>query len=179
MIRCGYRGYRTGRIVEDAKFRKNITGALSNGIKVGLYFFSQAVSIAEGIEEANYVTNIARQYNITYPIAIDSEISGADNRDGRADGLDQALRTNVAVAFCNQVKNNGYIPMVYASRNWLYNNLEVNRLAPYETWLAHYTGSSNQKSDYKYSYTMWQYTSSGLVSGISTSVDLNEGYKKY
>lgn len=180
MIRCGYRGYRTGRIVEDYQFRNNIIGASQNGIKVGLYFFSQATSIAEAIEEANYITNLARQYNcITYPLAIDTEASGAENYDGRADGLNIALRTNIMVAFCNQIKNNNYIPMVYASRDWFYNNLEVSRLLNYETWLAHYTGSPEKISNYKYAYTMWQYTSSGSVNGISGNVDMNVGYKKY
>ena len=179
MIRCGYRGYRTGKIVEDSQFRNNIIGASKNGIKVGLYFFSQATSIAEGVEEANYTIDLARKYDVTYPIAIDSEMSGSENNDGRADGLNQAVRTNGIVAFCNQVKNNGYIPMVYASRDWLYNNLQVDRILSYETWLAHYTGNPNIKSNYKYNYTMWQYTSSGSVSGINGRVDMNVGYKKY
>ena len=83
------------------------------------------------------------------------------------------------VAFCNQIKNNNYIPMVYASRDWFYNNLEVSRLLNYETWLAHYTGSPEKISNYKYAYTMWQYTSSCSVNGISGNVDMNVGYKKY
>ena len=69
--------------------------------------------------------------------------------------------------------------MVYASKNWLYNNLEVTRLSTYETWLAHYTNNSSVSSDYKYDYTMWQYTSSGSVPRISGRVDLNIGYKRY
>lgn len=180
MIRCAYRGYRTGKIVEDSQFRNNINGASANGIKVGLYFFSQATNIAEAIEEANYTISLARQYNcITYPISIDSELSGADYNDGRADGLNTALRTNIVVAFCNQIKNNNYIPMVYASRDWLYNNLEVSKISNYDIWLAHYTESPSKKSNYKYNYTMWQYTSSGSVYGINGRVDINIGYKKY
>lgn len=180
MIRCAYRGYRTGRIVTDSQFENNIRNASAVGIKVGLYFFSQAVSISEAIEEANYAVNLAKKYNcVTYPIAIDTEVSGAENHDGRADGLNVALRTNVMVAFCNQIQNLGYAPMVYASRDWLYNNLEVNRLSNYETWLAHYTGNSSNKSDYKYAYSMWQYTSSGSVPGINGRVDMNIGYRKY
>lgn len=179
MIRCGYRGYRTGKIVEDTKFKYNIKNALANGIKVGLYFYSQAISTDEGIEEANFAINLAKQYNIKYPIAIDSEMSGAETNDGRADGLNSVDRTNVLKAFCNQIKNKGYEPMVYASKNWFYNNLQVDRLSDYETWLAHYTGSANIKSNYKYNYTMWQYTSSGIVSGINGKVDMNIGYKNY
>ena len=179
MIRCGYRGYRSGKIVADSNFENNINNAIAAGVKVGLYFFSQAITPAEGIEEANYAISIAKKYNVTYPIAIDSEMSGADNDDGRADGLNAFIRTNAVIAFCDQVRNKGYVPMVYASRNWFYNNLQVDRLSNYEIWLAHYTGSPNLRSNYRYSYTMWQYTSSGSVYGIDGNVDMNVGYKKY
>ena len=179
MIRCGYRGYRSGAIVQDTKFEYNINNALAVGIKVGIYFFSQAITTEEAIEEANFSVNMARRYNITYPIAIDSESSGAENNDGRADGINPYVRTNVLATFCNQVRNSGYVPMIYASRDWFYNRLQVDRLSNYETWLAHYTGSPNIKSNYKYNYTMWQYTSSGSLSGISGRVDLNVGYKNY
>ncbi len=180
MIRCAYRGYGNGRIVTDSQFDYNIRNAYAAGIQVGIYFFSQATSITEAVEEANYAINLAKQYNcITYPIAIDTEYSGAPNNSGRADGLSVAIRTNVVAAFCNQVQNSGYTPMVYASRNWLYDNLEVTRLLNYETWLAHYTNNSEINSDYKYDYTMWQYTSSGSVSGVSGRVDLNIGYRRY
>ena len=180
MIRCGYRGYRNPVIVQDEYFDYNVRNASAVGIQVGIYFFSQATSITEAVEEANYAINLARQYNcIDYPIVIDTEMSGAENDDGRADGLGVALRTNIVAAFCNQVKNSGYTPMVYASKNWLYNNLEVTRLLSYETWLAHYTNNPSIKSDYQYDYKMWQYTSSGSVPGIGGNVDLNIGYKKY
>lgn len=181
MIRCAYRGYRNPVIVKDKYFDYNVRNATAVGIKVGIYFFSQATSITEAVEEANYAINLAKQYGncIKYPIAIDTESSGAENNDGRADGLGVALRTTVVAAFCNQVNNCGYTPMVYASRNWLYNNLEVTRLSTYETWLAHYTNDSSVSSDYKYDYTMWQYTSSGSVPGISGRTDLNIGYKTY
>ena len=180
MIRCAYRGYRNPVIVKDAYFDYNVRNAAAVGIKVGIYFFSQATSIAEAVEEANYAINLAKSYGcISYPIAIDTESSGAENNDGRADGLDVGLRTNVVAAFCNQVNSAGYTPMVYASRDWLYNNLEVTRLSIYETWLAHYTNNPENKSDYKYDYTMWQYTSGGSIPGISGRTDLNIGYKRY
>ena len=177
IIRCAYRGYGTGRIVEDSLCRSNITGALENGVKVGLYFFSQAISVNEGVEEANFALNIAKNYNISYPIVIDSELSGAYNNSGRADNLNKEERTNIIEAFCNQISNNGYTPMIYASRNWFYENLEYDRLSKFKIWLAHYTGSSEKKSDFKYDYNMWQYTSSGLVSGINGSVDMDIEYK--
>lgn len=177
MVRCAYRGYGTGRIVEDSLCRSNITGAIESGVKVGLYFFSQAISVDEGIEEANFALNIARNYNITYPIVIDSEWSSAPNNSGRADGLNKTDRTNIIEAFCNQILNNGYTPMIYASRNWFYDNLQYDKLAKFKIWLAHYTGSSEKKSDFKYDYDMWQYTSSGLVSGINGSVDMDIEYK--
>ena len=180
MIRCAYRGYGTGKIVTDAYFDYNIQNASAVGIQVGIYFFSQATSITEAVEEANYAISLAQKYNcVTYPIVIDTEYSGAPNNTGRADGLGVALRTNIIAAFCNQVEKLGYISMVYASRDWLYNNLEITRLSNYETWLAHYTNDPSKQSDYKYNYGIWQYTSSGSVPGISGRVDLNIGYKKY
>lgn len=180
VIRCGYRGYRTGAIVKDARFDENIRNASAVGIKVGIYFFSQAVSISEAIVEANYAADLANRYGcVSYPIAIDTEYSGADRRDGRADNLSVAVRTNVMAAFCNQIISRGYKPMVYASRDWLYNNLQVSRLTNYETWLAHYTNNPDRKSNYIYDYTMWQYTSSGSIPGIGGRVDLNLGYKRY
>ena len=180
MIRCAYRGYGTGKIVTDAYFDYNIQNASAVGIQVGIYFFSQATSITEAVEEANYAISLAQKYNcVTYPIVIDTEYSGAPNNTGRADNLGVALRTNIIAAFCNQVEKLGYISMVYASRDWLYNNLEITRLSNYETWLAHYTNDPSKKSDYKYNYGIWQYTSSGSVPGIGGRVDLNVGYKKY
>lgn len=181
MIRAGYRGYGTGKIVTDATFERNLMQANAMGIDIGIYFFSQAINEHEAIEEADYVVNLLKKHNIKikYPIAIDTEASSAPNNQGRADGLSVEQRTNVCRAFCDRIRSYGYIPMVYTSRDWFYYKLNAMQLANYETWVAHYTGSINNKTNYKYPYTMWQYTSSGSISGIMGNVDLNIGYKKY
>ena len=157
-------------------------GAKRAGLKVGVYFFTQALNEKEAIEEANWTLNKIKESGyenqIDYPIAIDTENSGG-NPPGRADGLDVETRTKVCEALCDTIKSKGYRPMVYASKNWFYNNVDVNELNQYNIWLAHYTNSANEQSDYKYHYEMWQYTSSGRISGITGAVDINICYQSY
>lgn len=185
IIRIGYRGYRYGTLVEDAQFLNNVKGAKNVGIPIGVYFFSQAVNTTEGAEEATWVINKLKEYNnisIQYPIVIDTEDSGARGAGydpGRADLIDKRTRTNAVVGFCNKVRSSGYTPMIYASRDWFYDNLEYGYLTSYDIWLAHYTGSPSVKSNFKYGYQIWQYSSSGSVSGINGDVDMNVAYKKY
>ncbi len=182
IIRAGYRGYRSGGFAEDKYFRINMVGARNAGIKIGVYFFTQAVNEAEAREEANWTINKIREIGfanqINYPIIIDTESSGG-NPPGRADGLDVGTRTAVCKAFCDTVKSNGYTPMIYASRDWFYYKLNINQLSSYDAWVAHYTGSQNIHTDYRYHYEIWQYTSSGQVMGIQGKVDMNVGYKNY
>lgn len=176
IIRVGYRGYGTGKLVVDKKFEQNIVGAKNNNINTGVYFATHAINVNEGIEEANYTINNIKKYNITGPVVIDTESSG-DN--GRADNLSKSLRTQIVKAFCETIKNAGYTPMIYASKYWLRDNLDMSQLGYYDVWLAHYTGSKDKPSDYNGNYTIWQYTSSGRINGIYTNVDMNVGYKSY
>ena len=178
MIRIGYRGYGAeGNFAEDSCFKINMQGAKAAGLKVGVYFFTQAINTEEAKEEAIWVLNKLKQYNYTVdlPIAIDTESSGEENGNGRADHLDVATRTAVCKTFAETIKANGYTPMIYASKNWFYDNLDMSQLLQYDTWLAHYA----DETDYKYHYEIWQYTSSGSVLGILGDTDLNYGYKKY
>lgn len=189
IIRAGYRGYRTGAIVTDYQFDNNIKGIKNNRIDIGLYFFTQAINVQEAIEEANYVIKLVREYDIKlkYPIYIDSEYTEASSYNpGRADGLDKGTRTDICKAFCDTIRNAGYTPGIYASKNWFYNNLDISKLGSYDIWVAHYTGNVNKQTDYKYRYDMWQYTSSGNVSGVYgpvengvIRVDMNICYKNY
>lgn len=177
IIRAGYRGYgEAGTLVEDSMFSKNVLGAKSNNIDIGIYFFTQAITETEAQAEAKFVISLVKKYNINlkYPIVIDTEESTV-NPNGRADGLDISTRTKVIKAFCQTIQNNGYTPMIYASKYWLMYKLDMTKLSNYDVWLAHYTS----KTDYKGSYTMWQYTSSGSVNGISGNVDKNYCYKQY
>lgn len=169
IIRCAYRGSSTGSLVEDPYFKKNIEGATKAGVKVGVYFFTQAVNITEAMEEASIAVALCRDYPISYPIFIDTEGAGAN---ARAANLDVETRTAVCKTFCETVEAAGYNAGVYASKNWFNNNLEVAQLTDYYTWLAEY----KSEATYEGSYDFWQYTSSGKVDGIEGRVDLNVGY---
>ncbi|MCL1830091.1 MAG: hypothetical protein FWG21_01530 [Oscillospiraceae bacterium] len=180
MIRAGFRGYGSGPLVEDDLFYTNLKGAKEAGLRVGVYFFSQAINEVEGVEEASMVVSLLRKYGISldYPIAFDSEYSGAAGNTGRADKLSRNERTAIAVAFCETVRSAGYSPMVYASKSWFETNLSTGSFGNYYIWLAHYT-SGGATSSYTGRYEMWQYTSQGTVNGIAGNVDMNYGYLGY
>ncbi len=169
MIRAGYRGSQTGALVEDPNFLANIRGAKRAGLKVGVYFFTQAINEVEAVEEASMVIALCDGYELDYPVVIDSEGAGGD---GRADSLDMETRTKVCAAFCETIDNAGYEPGVYASRSWYNANLDVKKLDKYRIWLAEYR-STPLYSGY---YDMWQYTSKGKIDGIEGNVDLNISY---
>ncbi len=171
IIRCGYRGYGSGEILMDPYFEQNISGAIKNGIKVGIYFYSAAINEAEAIEEARYTVELIKKYKITYPVVYDFE----NFLEGRCANLGKTANTTNALAFLNYVKSKGYTPMMYASKNAYLNYFEVSRFGNMKFWLAHYT----DKTDYNGSYQMWQHTSKGSVPGIKGNVDMNIAYFKY
>lgn len=170
IIRCGYRGSSTGALIEDPKFVSNIKGATAAGIKVGVYFFSQAVNRSEAVEEASMVLELIKKYTISYPVFLDVEASG-----GRADNIDKATRTDVIKAFCETIQNSGYTAGVYANKSWLTNKIDASQLGRYKIWLAQYASAPS----YTGRYDMWQYKSTGKVSGISGDVDMNLSYLGY
>lgn len=167
MIRVGYRGYGSGKLMEDAKFREYVEGALSENLRVGVYFYTQGVNMEEGVEEARFVLDIIKDYNITCPVAIDTEALYVD--DARTNGLDNEARTDVVVGFCDTIREAGYTPMIYTNRNWFVQMLDATRLGGYKIWYAHYTN----QPDLPYEYIGWQYTDTGTLSGVSGNVDLN------
>lgn len=172
IIRCGYRGSSTGALVEDPYFRQNMQGALAAGLKVGVYFFTQATNEVEAVEEASMALALCEDYKITYPIFIDTEGAGGN---GRADGLDLETRTRVCQAFCETVEDAGYSGGVYGSRNWFRTKLRMDALTDHIIWLAEY----REKPVYGGNYHFWQYTSSGNVDGIEGRVDLDVSYLAY
>lgn len=174
IIRCGFRGYTQGGLILDSKYESYIKGATGAGLKVGIYFFSQAKTESEAVEEASLCVSLAKGYKISYPIFIDSEYSNG-RHDGRADGLTKAQRTAVCKAFCETIKSSGYTPGIYASKSWFYNQLDVNSLNQYKIWMAHYCS----QTDYKYKYDLWQHSSKGSVPGIGGNVDLDNSYLGY
>ena len=172
IIRAGYRGYGNGVLKIDDRFYENMKGAYDNNIDCGVYFYSQAINEAEAEEEAYFVINALKGYNIKYNIVIDSEYS-TSKRTGRADYLTVNERTKVCKKFCETIEKLGYKSMIYASKSWFYNNLNIDELNKFDTWVAHYT---TDKTDYKYDYSIWQYTSKGKVNGINGDVDLDIMY---
>ena len=136
IIRIGYRGYGSGTLVLDPMFEQHFTNARNAGLKVGVYFFSQAVNENEAREEAQGCWYVLNSRKLDYPIYFDSEASGGSN--GRADGLGVTDRTKCAIAFCEEVKALGYQPGVYASTLWFRNRLDLSQLSQYPIWNAHY-----------------------------------------
>lgn len=171
IIRVGYRGSSTGALIEDPYFKTNIAGATKAGIKVGVYFFTQAITEAEAVEEASMALSLVSGYKLTYPIFIDTEEASG----GRANGLDKATRTAVVKAFCRTIQNAGRKAGVYASGSWYKTKLNASELNNYFIWVAQY----NTTCTYTGKYDMWQYSSKGSVSGIKGNVDMNISYVKY
>lgn len=173
MLRVGSRGYETGNIQEDEKFQEYITGAEAVGMPVGLYFFSQAVTEEEAIEEANFVISKIGEHKITYPIAFDMEF--IENDDSRIETLTKTEKSNIALAFLNRIEEAGYVGMLYGNKEWLLKRIELHRFEDYDIWLA----QEDDIPDYPYTYSMWQYSRQGEVYGIDGYVDLNISFVDY
>ena len=169
IIRVGYRGYGTGRLVQDVCFDQNMRGAINAGIRVGAYIVTQAVNTEEAVEEASFIVEKCRGYNVTLPLAIDVEWT--TNRDGRADYISASTRTDVINAFARTVMNSGYTAMAYANKDWFENKIySGNLFSSCKIWLAQYR---NTEYTYGGRVNMWQYTSKGRVDGINRDVDIS------
>ena len=166
MIRLGYRGYESGFLNLDQCYKANVKGAHKAGLDVGVYFFSQAVTVEEAEEEARFVLRNIRGKHVNGPIAFDMEpIAGAD----RITNLTAEEKTAIADAFCQLIEKNGYKAMVYGNPKWLTGDVDMSLLTDHDVWLAHYTTVTK----WGFSYTMWQYTDSGSVAGIEGNADLS------
>ena len=172
-IRLGYRGYESGLLVKDDRFEENIRGALNNGIAVGVYFVTQAVNVEEAVEEAQFVMDNIRPYNVTWPIVLD--IEDAASATARTADLTQQQRTDHAIAFCETIKESGYTPMLYCNIRWFIEKLDITRIADYEKWFAQYF----RKPFFPYTFQVWQYSSSGSIDGIKGNVDYNISFVDY
>lgn len=183
MVRVGYRMDGSREIVADSNARYNMQEAQKNGIKVGAYFFSTAVSEAEAVEEADWTADYISQYQITYPVAFDCE--GFEREDSAQYGLSATKRTDIAIAFLNRIYERGYTPMFYSSMNEMAGDAkwETSRIEKtYRIWVSQYPSApypQTEKSSYQGTHAMWQYTNRGTVSGISQPVDVNIAYFGY
>lgn len=173
IIRIGYRGYGAeGKLVKDPMFEEHFTNARNAGLKVGVYFFTQAVNEAEAQEEAEACNWALNGRMLDYPIFYDTEASTAPGGTGRADGLGAEDRTKCAIAFCERVKELGYKPGVYASTTWYRKRVDYNTLrSRYTIWNAHYGVSSSPIG-----CDLWQGTEKARINGYSGELDANISY---
>ncbi len=175
MIRLGGRGYSTGQISLDENFKKNIEGAAAAGLDIGVYFYSQAISQEEAIQEVNFVIQNLEPYraNVKYPIAFDMEFVANDT--AIIDSLTKDEKTNIATSFLESVKAAGYVPMIYGDKEWLIKEIDLARLQSYDVWLV----QEQELPDYPYQFTMWQYSTEGVVNGVSGDANLNISFVGY
>lgn len=170
-IRVGNRGYGTGAIVEDAQFEANIKGAISNGIQVGVYFFSQAINEDEAREEAAFVLEKIAPYKVTCPVVIDVE--KVSDSEARMNQISLEQRTANTLVFLETVEAAGYEVMLYHNMEMGTLMLDLEQFEDYSKWFAYY----NKEIYYPYAFDVWQYSDKGKVDGIAGDVDLNISFK--
>lgn len=170
-IRVGNRGYGSGKIVDDESFTKNMEGAIHAGIKVGVYFYTQAVNEAELLEEVAYVLEKIEPYQIDCPVVYDVEKVMGD--EGRMNELSAEERTHLTKLFCDSIEEAGYQSMIYMNLEMAAMMLNLEELEAYEKWFAYY----NPEFYFPYEYQVWQYTEKGRVAGIEGEVDLNISFR--
>ncbi len=170
IIRVGYRGYGTGKIVLDDYFKKNMDGAAAVGIPVGVYFYSTAINTAEAVEEADFVLAAVKDYSLQYPVMFDIE-----HHTDRCAGVSREQFTDNTIAFLERIKSAGYKAMYYTYKSYLQNFLDYDRLRGYDLWLATYVslGVTDDSPVSAFDYKIWQYSSDGSVPGVPGRVDMN------
>lgn len=168
MVRLGFRGYgEKGNLAEDPMFKKHVEEAKKAGLDVGVYFFSQAITDEEALEEAEFVLERIKDYEITCPVAYDVEEIKFD--ESRTDGLETEQFTRNCKIFCDMVEEAGYDTMIYANMKWLAFTLNMEELVDYDIWYADYEPVPQNP----YEIDMWQYTETGTIAGIDGNVDIN------
>lgn len=174
-VRSAFRGSTRGKIFDDKQFEANIAGASANGIKVGVYFFSQATTVQEAEDEASYVLSQVSQFKdiINYPVVYDWE--RADGDGSRTANTNGEEVTSFASAFCKKVSKAGYKTMVYMNKSMAYNLYDLDAIKDYDIWIAEY----EKWPSFAYDFGVWQYTDSGTVAGVPENVDVNISFKDY
>jgi len=161
MLRLGSRGYETGLLSLDEKFVENITKAQNAGLEVGVTFFSQAVTVEEAVEEAEFVISNLIPYKITYPVAFDMEYIANDK--ARIEILDQDQKTQITEAFLKTVEDDGYRGILYGNKTWLLTEIIPDELLKeYDVFLS----DQSPVPDYPYQFQMWKYASGLTITGV-------------
>lgn len=172
-LRLGYRGYQAGGLQMDTAYAQNLAGAKAAGLDVGVYFFSQAISVQEAEEEADYVLAALDGAELELPVVFDWEFI-TPGKSARTDSMEGALLTQCAKAFCEKLQAAGYTPMVYFNQELGYLTYDLKELTRFPFWLAEY----DSRPDFYYGFSFWQYTHTGTVAGIQGSVDLDLELRK-
>lgn len=175
MIRLGSRGYSTGQITLDENFKENMDGAIAAGLDVGVYFYSQAISPEEAVQEVNFVVQNLEPYrtHVKYPVAFN--MGFVSNDKSRIEGLSREDKTTVTTSFMEGIRAAGYVPMIYGDKEWLIKEIDMTKLQDYDVWLS----QEEEIPDYPYRYNMWQYNTDGVVNGIDGGADLNICFVNY
>ncbi|MDO4345699.1 MAG: GH25 family lysozyme [Eubacteriales bacterium] len=166
-VMLGIGRYRDGKGIPDPRFEYNMKNALENNIKVGVYLYSEAASEEEAREEADFVLDQIDGYKISYPVAFDIE-------DDIHKKMTTKQRTDITIAFLEVIEEAGYYPMIYASESWFNSSMDLARLTKYDKWVARWAKTVSFKP-----LSMWQYSSTGKIKGISANVDLDYSYRDY
>ena len=167
IIRAGGRGYgQEGDLYADSKAAEYYSGAKAAGLLVGAYFFSQATTPEEAVEEAQYALSLTQDWELDMPLVCDWEYMGPDTYGAKAT---RRSLTDSMKAFCQTVEAAGREPMIYFNPDHAAEEFYLEEMKDYRFWLAYYT----DWMDYPYRVDMWQYTSTGSVPGIQGNVDLN------
>lgn len=174
IIRAGFRGYESGKLLADEMFHTNMQAALDAGLAVGVYFYSQAITPEEAVQEADFVLAMSEGYDITYPIVFDWEYITDDS--ARTDHMNAEELTQCTSAFCQKIQSAGYHAMIYQNTRTSYFKIDLSQLTEFEFWLADY---SETGAEFYYDYDMWQYCSDGVVPGIDGEVDMNISFRDY
>ena len=167
MVRVGNRGYTEGALYADARYAENIDGASNAGLDVGAYFFSQAVSVDEAREEADFVLELLAGRYLALPVAFDHE--PVVDAGGRANNVDRETLTACAQAFCERLEEGGYGTMIYGNSGDMA-RYDRSNLGGRPVWFAEYDAAQPHA---QFDFAMWQYASNGTVAGIATNVDMN------
>ena len=172
IIRIGYRGSKTGIITYDPRYKEYRNACENYNIEHSFYFFPCSITKTEAQEQARFIINEVKNTNINMPVYLDSEVVQR-NKSGRSDKLSKEKRTEMLDIICDKLLAAGIPCGIYASKSWLYNNLDMSKIAApaeYNTWVAEYGVSKNK---YDGNQVLWQYTSDGTVNGIGGRVDLS------
>lgn len=167
ILRIGNRGYSQGGLKQDERFEANYAGAVENGLDVGVYLFSQAVSEEEAVEEAEFVLSILDGRELQLPVVFDwEEINDAV---ARTDEVDAGTVTACALAFCRRIEEAGYKTAFYCNGMVGYLRYDIARMQHLDAWYAEY----GDWPSFAYAFDLWQYSHTGSVAGIAGNVDLN------